>query len=842
MTALDRLIIVQFPVRGGLIGVFYWRGLQHFPAVLGMLVAIAAAIYFLYPSQVRSIGGAWRWVLPGLRAGALGALAISMLQPVMSRVKNSTERGAIVFLVDTSRSMSVADVGRPWGEWVAIASALGRISPDLRDAHAAALQADTDRLVARSDAAERARRDWDYAKLAGRGEAAARARLDQIVLQLQQTARSVMEQVSGRSDADVLRGVTAQLAADLTDDTQMKWLDVVQQRARLAATEAERLRLAADEELFKNNPEVRDTCIELSSQSRLQLALEAVRGAHGLVSQLGGAAPVLVFGFGDRISPFSAQPEGVTPSPQPVVAEGSVSNLTGAVQTLLDQLTGTAVRAVVVLTDGRQVGGDAMVPSGLSVSGVPVYGVRVSSLNGVRDVSVLHMSAPSSAFIGETIHVRADIRATGMEKGRAEILFTAGDVTQTQFIDLADGKLVSVEFSAKATAMGPQKVAIDVAPLPGEATVENNHAERWVKVLNQKIRVAAYAGAAGWDYQYVRNALARAPWAELKDGILAQRADSTAKKDPGSGGQVLNASSATQARGNSFPLTPDEILRQDVVLLFDVGISSLDAEQWAAMRRLVTDLGGSVILIAGDAHVPGEYLGNPVTAALLPFTSPAPVWQTWPGERPAVHLTPATLVEKIDAMQLGDEMETNEHRWEQLPAFFRFLPVAKLKSNSRALLVESDSGAAVLTESRVGAGRTLFFGANETWRWRYKVGERDQDRFWLQLIRYAAEEPYEAQSHGQGLASVSLDADAIETPPGDVVHVRARVLGADGLPTKKASYSLQVVQDGSVVRKYRMTPGTGAGRFSAAVADLDEGKYMLRVDGEESVRAERRSQ
>ena len=52
----------------------------------------------------------------------------------------------------------------------------------------------------------------------------------------------------------------------------------------------------------------------------------------------------------------------------------------------------------------------------------------------------------------------------------------------------------------------------------------------------------------------------------------------------------------------------------------------------------------------------------------------------------------------------------------------------------RPLLVERDLGLPVLSESRIGAGRAFFFGANETWRWRQNVGERDQDRFWSQLI------------------------------------------------------------------------------------------------------------
>ena len=296
--------------------------------------------------------------------------------------------------------------------------------------------------------------------------------------------------------------------------------------------------------------------------------------------------------------------------------------------------------------------------------------------------------------------------------------FEGGGAAQTRHIAFASDKPVAVEFSQKLTTPGAQKLTLAVSKVPGEATDENNHVERWVKVLEQKIRIAIYAGTAGWDYQYVRNALARAPWADLKDGILS---DATAR----------------------FPLTPDEILKQDVVLLFAVAVGSLDTAQWDAVNRLVTQRDGSVILVAGDTHLPGEYAAGPLTSSLLPYPGAnPPAWQMWPGERPSFHLMPAPGAATLDALKLSDDDESTERRWQQLPAFFRFLPISPLKPNTKALLIEGDSGSPVLTESRLGAGRIFFFGANETWRWRYKAGEKDQDRFWLQLIRYAAEEPY----------------------------------------------------------------------------------------------------
>jgi len=39
--------------------------------------------------------------------------------------------------------------------------------------------------------------------------------------------------------------------------------------------------------------------------------------------------------------------------------------------------------------------------------------------------------------------------------------------------------------------------------------------------MADKVNIGIYSGAAGWDFQYVLNALSRAPWANLNKGIFS---------------------------------------------------------------------------------------------------------------------------------------------------------------------------------------------------------------------------------------------------------------------------------------------------------------------------------
>jgi hypothetical protein len=787
-----------------MLAALYWHSLNHLPLAVLIVVAVAVVTWWLYPPQVRLLGPIWRWGLPLLRAAALAVLAISILQPAIIRPKTNVERGAVVVLLDDSRSMGVIDAWRSGAQRVALAAALGRLPSGARDTGAARLQTDADRLNSLADAITRARGEVDYARLSERGVDAAQSRLDQALADFQSAISSTTTDASAISGQTNLKNALVNLSAIPTGSTRNAWLDGLRDRVRHVTGDIEQARLVADERLFRNDPQVHDVCMDLSKASRMELASAAIsQGQGSLVSRLGPDVPVLGFAVGDRVTPFSPKQDAASATTMPVPADGNTSNLTGAVQAVLDHFQGTPLRALVLYSDGRQVGGDVTVPSGLSASGVPVYTVGVAPLGEVKDLAIVHCDAPSSAFVGETITVRADIHAIGLNDVQSDVICDIDGTKQTRHIALTGDKAVTVEFTQKLATAGVSKISLDVAKVPGETTDENNHVQRWVKVLQDKIKIAAYAGSAGWDFQYVRNALSRSPWAELKDDVLPN----------------------ADAR---CPLTSDEILKQDVILLFDVASGSLDTSQWDAVNRLVTDRGGSVILVAGDAHLPGEYSSTPLTSALLPYPSNnLPVWHTWPGERPAFHFTPAPGAQILDALKFDDDAESPQRRWQQLPPFFHFLPIAPLKPNTKALLLESDSSSPVLTESRLGAGRVFFFGANETWRWRYKNGEKDQDRFWMQLIRYAAEAPYAATTGG-----VSIDADPVSATPRQPIHVRARVLGNDGLPRSVVDCTLKVMQGESVIREQSMTAAgsAGNGRYEAKLSDLPEGDYQLQVD------------
>jgi hypothetical protein len=476
----------------------------------------------------------------------------------------------------------------------------------------------------------------------------------------------------------------------------------------------------------------------------------------------------------------------------------------------------------------------------VAAAGVPVFAVGAAPEGPARDLSFgeISVGAPNdSAFVGETVAVRAVVRAARLPLDPMTVRLRVGDGPELAPVSVEaprdagrqerrSGTEVvrrTVEFAVRAEQPGIHSLHFSIPRADGEATYENNEAQRRLKVLPERIRVAAYAGAAGWDFQYLRGALGRE---EFRDIISLDAA-------------VLESPSG------KLPADPSRIGRQDVLILYDMPAGALDREQWAAVHQLVETHGGSVILVAGPDMDLAAYAGKPLAAALLPFPPSAiPAWRTWPGDRPSFRLLPGPSLER-DALRLGGggggrgrggEDGGTPAPWADLPGLYRVLSVQQLQPNVRSLLIDSELHAAVLTEASAGLGRVFFFGANETWRWR-RAGAGIHEWFWQSLVRHASDIPYAARA-----GSLGLDTDAVAIAPGGSVGVRARIFDP-ALEARADALRLEVLHEDNVVRTQPLTErAPGSGRFRATLEGLPEGEYEVRLTGPAEEGGEQRLQ
>jgi hypothetical protein len=786
------------------------------PLSLAAGALLALATLWLYAPQLAELGRAWRVLLPGLRLVAVAALALSVLRPSVLRPRTPAEEGAILILQDASRSMSVIDVNRP-AQNLDLAEALGLLRPQQRtwDEQFAPLRLAVDELRAAQQAALDARTDLDYARLAGRGVREAQERETVSNDRLRRAAQEIAAKAASLNRARALLKSANDLV-ELLDQRPEGWLRQAAAHVTAVVNALEVARNIVAEEALREDESLRQTHHAVAGMSRFALAEHALTAKEsGLLSALDPQTPVYAYRIGSDLHSFvprQRQQSATAPTTSPDDADDSSTDLAGALAEVGERLRGQDLRAIVLLSDGRQVA-----PARVSARKVDAAALRAPVLavqcgrGTLRDRSIVRATVPASVFVGESATAHVEVRSTGLKDEAMDVTLDApGLPRQTQRVDLVSERAV-VEFPLKLTTPGVQRISIGVSHIGSEATDQNNQVERLVKVLNGRINVALVTAAPTWEYQYLRNALLRTPFIQLSDANLAWPKPGDAPR---------------------WSMTDEQIARQDVFIFCDVAQSHLSEQQWPAVRRAVSDRGACLIVLLGQESVsnaglvemlPWERRSNPV---------PAPRWQVWPGEEAGYRVVPAIEGDQVESLRLADSAADNRRRWGELPGLFRYAKLPALKPGARKLLIERTSNDPVLTEQRVGLGRAFLLATDETWRWRLRTGERDHDRFWLQLIRYAAEEPYAAQVNG-----LALDADPVSAEPGQSIHVRARLLDEKGLPlAMPVAPSVEVLRaDGSTLRTQPLQSAAGAsGRYQSQIEGLPTGQYTLRLQSRDS--------
>ena len=770
----------------------HWQYPQAAVVVLPLVVAAGLYVVWAYGPQVRQVGRPWAWVLPGLRLTALAVLALSLLRPAVTRPRTAAERGPVVILIDDSLSMGVTDTGRVAGQRVAVAAALRQLPVDARDVMATAAEAAAAQLVDLTDAVTRARAEVGYARLAGRDADAASARLDAAVDGVRAAARSLADDLraAGSTTSPRLERTLAVLATAPAGVDRDAWLDRAGDRARAADAEAAAARLAADARLYDDDPAVRAAADAVARRTRAQLAVAAAFDPQaGLLARLGPDVPTVTYTVGDRVMAVSDPSRLGAPV-------GLSSNLAGGVRQVLERL-GTAAdaeppRAIVLLSDGRQVSGAPPESVAAAAAGVPVFTVALASRSPSPNVAVTDLVVPRFTYPNEPATCRATLRPTALAGASTDVTFAVtaagepssgepssgpapGEVRRVTFTDHP----VTLVFTWIPHAPGPARVSVRVKPVPDEATDADNAAEAWTAVVGSPVRVAIASPGPSPACDSVLASLRSAPGVTLVPAGLPWA---------------------------------EQVARSDVAVLFDATPRLLPPAGWEAVDRLVAERGGGAVIVAGDGGFgPGVPPTSPL-GRLLPFTGPAPAWVS----RSAGRLQPAT-----NGPRLSDDPIDNARQWAARPPLDGYQPLAPSRPDARPLV--SVDGVPILAERQVGEGRALCLGSDQMWRWAAGPGgTRDADRFWTSLIRTAAGDPYAIEQGGVG-----LDVNPIAPVPSQPVRVRLRRIGAG--PTLVPGHIRVLGRRGDVVRDvpFRWPP---TGRAELSLTGLPAGDYVLETD------------
>jgi uncharacterized membrane protein len=545
-------------------------------------------------------------------------------------------------------------------------------------------------------------------------------------------------------------------------------------------------------------------------------------------------APEDVKGALDAIAGLSAEPANDS------------SQLGLAVRQVLNDFRGSSLASVIMLTDGVTTEGEDLVKVSRYARqmGVPLYFVGIGDSHEATDLYLHDLQVADSVFVHDRLVFKVHVTAQGYnglsttvklrEKGKDKIL-------DSKPVNLDPAKKsAEVSLTDIPTEPGEKTYELVIDPQRDEVDNDNNRLERTVFVHeSRQIKVLYIEGYRRYEYQYLKTLLERET-SQVKGNksvdvkVWLVEADADFPEED----RTAIAEFPTRAELNRF----------DVVILGDVDPHN---KRFPRMNEHLKDLadfvrerGGGLLMVAGERYAPLTYRDTPLKDVLpIDVTVDEKPEDAEEGEgkeltesfRPEI--TPLGRSHPIFSFT-ADERE-NEEIWGRLREMYWHAEGYQIKRAAEVLAVHPRVRASgktgegkgpdrlpLMVQQFVGAGRSMFFGFDETWRWNYREDQLRFNQFWMQTVRYLAR---------SRLGRIDLRLDR-QTPYRRGEPIKVTVRFPDDAPPPPADTEVKVVVErratagaaDSEVRTMQLAKLEGSrATFESILTQTPEGEYRF---------------
>ena len=599
---------------------------------------------------------------------------------------------------------------------------------------------------------------------------------------------------------------------------------------------------------------------EPAAVNRLELVKALL--AHGdgeLVRKLAAKNQLQLYGFAGSIEqlpllPAPAPALGADGQPLPVdplqppplprldlaklTAEGRASNLGGALRTALDKSRSAEIAAVVFVTDGRRNAGPqaAEIARLLNQRKVPhTFVLGIGDPSETQTVQLARFEAPAKVFQKDPFELKSTLTQQGYEAITltARLLRVddkgAEEVVRTQQVQIGGERTeVLVEWKdITADAPGRFLYRAEIQPPDGEAVVAERHAKTApVEVLTERLRLLLIAGGANHEFQILRNLFIRDKTIDVSCWL-----SSADPKFPQDGDETVRIERLPEERAEFDPY--------DVVVLIDPDPSKLTPRFCQHLQQHVVDGGCGLWWVAGEKYSLDAMRTTAATyplAELLPIVPDIESADRNLGLGKAFKLPNPWLLspdgdEGLGAKvsRLAEGRDQSKLLWQRLPGFHFWFPVQRLKPAAIALaehtspeLRRGGRGMPLLALQNVGAGRVMFSGTDETYRWR-SLFEQAYNRFWVNGVRFLFEGRMQA-----GNSRLRLSASDEKIDLGDAIELVAEVKDEALQPFVAESFAVTLERDGTSETVPLVAVEAAPGSYSLRFRPTQLGSYRVR--------------
>ena len=828
-------------------------GLSTPTVIVPAIVILLLCAWFLFQER-KHLGAIWASFFWVLRAMALAVLVWMFLQPTRLTETKSTLPQSVAVVVDNSQSMSVVD---PTGEGQAIGWQLTGLKEDqanLRESQTAIDSALIAIKVAQST--------WMAAQenfQASNDAKATEESFKEVAFALKRASTQLSERFckhwSATSDQDRAEEFSIGLMelADFAQDVKFSSSDsdsneqvqLLQQHQneladlnRLARTWGRSLESAIADRLTDdgNGADRQTQVMHLLTESEQKTPVTSQANLNikrfTFDEQLTPVLSKTGWDTGDSENPSSAisENEGFDIDRPKGEKVSKMTNLTAAIEQVVQLAGSQSIQSAVFLTDGAHNALDTVNPVEIAskLNNVAISFVPIGSLKRPRDLQLYHAEHPRSVIRGDKILVEALVSANGLDGETVELQLWADEEMVGEKSLSIDGDQIDLRHSftvpTEKVVPGSIEFELKIEPVEGEISVANNRTLFRVGVVRDKIRVMLADRISRWEYRYLDQLLIRDKHLDHEMILFDPRLRATGKLK-------IN---------NAMPTTVDQWSQYDVAMIGDVTPEQFPKGAQEAFVEYVKEKGGIAILMAGRSGMPHSFEDQPLFE-VLPVEQ-AQGTQDWDQYHVKVNRQAAS----VESIRLDESQIKSELLWKQVyqekpitwlseyssprPAARRLLDAVPVDEDGKRIDPnELTSPPSWVCWQQLGAGRVVYLSAPDSYRLRYRRGDRLHHLFWAQLLRWIT-----SSDPGSDDGLVTLTTDKMKYDQHESIQVAATVTDEAGDPVADTQLSAVFVAGGDEESVFALTADeTQPGRYFGNVEGLPAGAYRVTLRGDE---------
>jgi len=311
---------------------------------------------------------------------------------------------------------------------------------------------------------------------------------------------------------------------------------------------------------------------------------------------------------------------------------------------------------------------------------------------------------------------------------------------------------------------------VEVPPLAGEATTENNQVPFEIGTRKKKLRVIYMEGTTGGEYRFLRDALVEDPNIEC----MAMEVQYQYTRDQ----RLFRVDDPSRG----YPATREELFGYDVVICSDASRNAFTQDQLNWTKELVAKRGGGFAMVGGVTSYGAGQWEQTVWDEIIPVK----MGENLPNSRGAGYVytpfgvTVPVEVERHPIWRIVDDPMQNRQILDRIPVFYGASIIDRVKPGATLLglpdrPLPNVGLMPVFACQSFGMGRTFGMMPDTTidWGrdWERNWGEGDNRyfrKFWRNVVTWLGENSAGASRR------LRIETDRVIYRPGQPIEITAR--------------------------------------------------------------------